>query len=93
MYKKILIAVALSTVSALAVAADSHGAATQSKAAKNSAVPTFEKLDKNHDGKISVDEAKTVPGLSAVFGRADEDGNGTLSKSEYDSITRGMKHS
>jgi hypothetical protein len=43
----------------------------------------FEELDGNHNGAISMDEAKVRPDLVENFTEIDSDGNGTLSVDEY----------
>jgi hypothetical protein len=50
--------------------------------------PTFEALDANQDGVISVDEAAVVEGLDIAS--ADTDGDGVLSRKEYEAATEGM---
>jgi hypothetical protein len=46
--------------------------------------PSFEDVDANKDGVISEDEAIKAKALSKMdFSAADKDGNGLLSKNEY----------
>jgi hypothetical protein len=45
--------------------------------------PTFEQLDFNHDGYVDRDEAARLPGLDAVFDKADRRADGRLDKVEY----------
>jgi hypothetical protein len=45
--------------------------------------PLFARFDSNHDGVISVAEASQIPGLAAVFDRADLDRDGRLSRAEF----------
>ena len=45
--------------------------------------PTFEQLDRNKDGVIDKNESGGVPGLSALFERADKSGDGKLDADEY----------
>jgi len=45
--------------------------------------PGFHALDKNKDGYISRDEAKSNPALAAKFREADKDNDGKLSRAEY----------
>ncbi|HEY4368028.1 MAG TPA: hypothetical protein VGN07_12415 [Steroidobacteraceae bacterium] len=44
----------------------------------------FEALDKNSDGKISLDEASADDKLFVAFKRLDMDKSGTLSKAEFE---------
>jgi Ca2+-binding EF-hand superfamily protein len=67
-------------VAALAVLAFANGAAlAQNKPAGNS----FEELDKNSDGKVSLDEASANDKLFTVFKGLDANHDGALSKAEY----------
>jgi hypothetical protein len=43
----------------------------------------FDKLDVNHDGKLSQDEAQAAPTVSTNFAAADRDHDGTVSKDEF----------
>lgn len=43
----------------------------------------FETLDKNHDGKISMDEAKASSTVAASFQSADKNSDGALTKAEF----------
>lgn len=43
----------------------------------------FEDIDSNHNGEISMDEAKVRPDLLKDFARSDSNGNGSLSIDEY----------
>ena len=45
--------------------------------------PTFEQLDRNHDGYLDRHEAEWLPGLSAIFDAADRRAEGRLDKVEY----------
>jgi len=46
---------------------------------------TFDTLDANKDGRISMPEAAADPKLVESFSTADKDGDGYLDHSEYDS--------
>jgi hypothetical protein len=48
------------------------------------AVHSFDDCDRNGDGWLDKSEAGGVPGLSANFERADADGDGRLSRQEFD---------
>jgi hypothetical protein len=43
----------------------------------------FDKLDTNHDGKLSRDEAQAHPTVQANFGNADANGDGVITKEEF----------
>ena len=43
----------------------------------------FDRLDANRDGMVAGPEAQQVPGLEAVFSRADVDHDGRLSRDEF----------
>jgi hypothetical protein len=45
---------------------------------------TFESLDANQDGRISMPEASADPKLVEEFSTADKNGDGYLDNSEYD---------
>jgi len=47
------------------------------------AKPSFESLDKNGDGKISLNEASTNDALFVAFKQLDTDKNGELTREEY----------
>jgi hypothetical protein len=43
----------------------------------------FDKLDTNHDGKLSQEEAQAAPTVATNFAAADRDHDGTVSKEEF----------
>ena len=45
--------------------------------------PTFEQLDRNHDGYVDRREADWLPGLATIFDAADRRADGRLDKVEY----------
>jgi len=45
--------------------------------------PTFEELDRNHDGYVDRREAEWLPGLAAIFDSADRRAEGRLDKVQY----------
>ncbi len=45
--------------------------------------PSFESLDKNADGKLSLDEASVDPALFTAFKTLDTNKDGYLSKEEF----------
>jgi Ca2+-binding EF-hand superfamily protein len=54
-----------------------------SAAYAQSGKPSFESLDKNADGKISLDEASADPALFTAFKTLDTNKDGYLSKEEF----------
>ena len=48
---------------------------------------TFETLDANKDGRISMPEASADPRLVEIFSTADKNGDGYLDNAEFDSST------
>ncbi|HKU14687.1 MAG TPA: hypothetical protein VJQ52_09840 [Steroidobacteraceae bacterium] len=60
-----------------ALAADSAGA-----------MPTFESLDKNSDGKVSLNEAADNDALFVAFKSLDTDKDGLLSREEFAAFQR-----
>jgi hypothetical protein len=49
----------------------------------NGGQPTFEQLDRNHDGYVDRREAAALPALGAVFAAADRHLRGRLDKVDY----------
>ncbi len=88
MFRRMLLTATLCAISAFALAAQHQGNAGKDTHA-TSPLPAFRTVDRNHDGKIDIDEARAVPSLKIMFGAADKNGDGTLSKSEYDALSRG----
>ena len=56
-------------------------------AASMAALPTFDEVDTNGDGKISMQEASNHQGLMTTFDQADADRDGLLSKAESQKLT------
>lgn len=54
--------------------------------ASMAALPTFDEVDTNGDGKISMKEASTHEGVMTTFDKADENRDGQLSKAEYEKL-------
>ena len=73
-------AFALSAVSVATLAAD--------KSSKANEWPSFNKVDTDGNGAISMDEARAVPGLADTFAQYDKNNDGQLSKSEYESAKK-----
>ncbi len=55
-------------------------------AASMAALPTFDEVDTNGDGKITLKEASSHQGLMTTFDEADVDRDGLLSKAEYQKL-------
>ncbi len=54
--------------------------------ASMAALPTFDEVDTNGDGKITMKEASSHEGLMTSFDKADVDRDGLLSKAEYQKL-------
>jgi Ca2+-binding EF-hand superfamily protein len=54
--------------------------------ASMAAPPTFDEVDSDGNGKITMREASSHEGLMARFDQADEDRDGLLSKAEYQKL-------
>lgn len=65
------------------------GLALCSAAAFAAASPSFESLDKNRDGRISGYETAGSKELNAVYVDADTDGDGLISRSEFEAWRSG----
>jgi Ca2+-binding EF-hand superfamily protein len=66
----------IATLLASVLAASAAGAADQK--------PTFESLDKNGDGKVSVQEASAHDALFVAFKSLDGDKDGELTREEFE---------
>jgi EF hand len=51
---------------------------------KQDMMSAFTKADANKDGKLDIVEAENVPGLVARFKQVDTDGDGMVSKAEFE---------
>lgn len=58
-------------------------AAPATAAADAEVTAAFTKADKNRDGKLSKEEAATLPAVAANFERADADKDGMISAAEF----------
>ncbi len=47
------------------------------------AMEAFDRADKNKDGKLSKEEADSMPAVAAKFAEIDADKDGSISKAEY----------
>ena len=54
--------------------------------ASMAALPAFNDVDANGDGKITMQEASSFEGLMTAFDKADEDRDGLLSEAEYQKL-------
>ena len=54
---------------------------------KTEMMAAFTKADVNKDGKLDIVEAENVPGLVARFKQVDTDGDGMVSKAEFEKAT------
>ena len=63
----------------------SSAAPTPDSPATSGTMPTFESLDRNGDGQLTVTEAQSNRSLAANFSAIDKLGRGYITKSEYDS--------
>ena len=80
---------ALLAGTAFAVNAQTATKAPAEPAAKSNAAVemSFAGADKNNDGKLSKDEAASIPGLAAQFDKLDKDKDGFLSPMEFSAAT------
>jgi hypothetical protein len=63
--------------------AGATGGTTASGGATGGAVPGFNEMDKDGDGKLTQSEASANPRLAENFQKVDSDGDGQLSRDEY----------
>ncbi|WP_105169866.1 calmodulin [Pseudoalteromonas sp. T1lg23B] len=71
--KNIIIATSLTLISSVSLLAQAGS--------------SFDRLDTDGNGAISLSESKALPKLMAQFKDLDTDGNGELSKSEYEKFS------
>jgi hypothetical protein len=77
--KLLIVAAALVPLAGIAA----EGEATQPRTPAGSSA-TFDTLDTNKDGRISMPEASADPALVESFSSADKNGDGYLDNAEYD---------
>jgi Ca2+-binding EF-hand superfamily protein len=82
MKTQLLAAALVALIPLTGIAGDKTQAPAQAKPAGKSA--TFDTLDANKDGRISMPEASVDPKLVESFSTADKNGDGYLDISEYD---------
>lgn len=80
-----------SVILALAVSALPFAAQAADKASSGKDWPSFKKIDADNSGAVSMDEARTVNGLAENFAPYDKNGDGQLSKSEYEAAKKAQK--
>jgi Ca2+-binding EF-hand superfamily protein len=49
----------------------------------DASAPSFFELDRNHDGRITSEEAQANPAVAQRFAAADLDGDGTIEPGEF----------
>jgi hypothetical protein len=52
---------------------------------------TFDRLDTNHDGKLSASEAAADPKVQGAWKKLDASGKGSISKSEFQAHASDIK--
>jgi Ca2+-binding EF-hand superfamily protein len=72
----------------VSIALGALAACSLALAADSGAKPSFESLDKNSDGKVSLNEAAENDGLFVAFKSLDNNKDGTLSKDEFAAYQR-----
>jgi hypothetical protein len=77
-----LIALAVAGAFAVPIAAS----AADDSPANPQAGRAFDRLDTNHDGYVSRDEARNASELNSRFSELDRDNNGMLSRQEYNAM-------
>jgi hypothetical protein len=87
MKTQLLAAALIASIPLAGIAGDKTQAPAQAQAKPASKSATFDTLDVNKDGRISMPEASVDPKLVESFSTADKNGDGYLDISEYDSNT------
>ena len=83
--------VALIPLAGLAAEGKTKPAPAPKAEAGQTASASFDTLDANKDGRISMPEASADPKLVESFSTADKNGDGYLDSSEYESAARQPK--
>jgi hypothetical protein len=76
-------AVSVSLMTALPLATTQLSLARYAMGEPSGGEPTFERLDRNHDGYVDRREAAVLPRLDVVFDAADRHGRGRLDKVDF----------
>lgn len=79
-------AIVLTTTAAWAQTGAAPAMADKAMTAKDM-MAAFTKADINKDGKLDIVEAENVPGLVARFKQVDTDGDGMVSRAEFEKAT------
>ncbi len=86
--RKLLVSAAaitvLSTTSAVWAQAAGPAAGGAKATSSKEMMAAFAKADANSDGKLDIVEAEGVPGLVSRFKQVDADGDGMVSKAEFE---------
>ena len=85
MKTKLLAAAAVMLIPLAGLAAEPDKTVTPEPTTPSGQSATFDTLDTNKDGRISMPEASADPKLVESFSTADKDGDGYLDSSEYES--------
>ena len=85
MKTKLLAAAAVMMIPLAGLAAEPDKAVTPEPTTPSGQSSSFDTLDANKDGRISMPEASADPKLVESFSTADKDGDGYLDSSEYES--------
>jgi len=85
MNSKLLAAAAVMMIPLAGLAAEPQQTTPPEPTTPSGQTATFDTLDANKDGRISMPEASADPKLVESFSTADKDGDGYLDSSEYES--------
>jgi len=85
MNTKLLVAALVASIPLAGIAAESAKTQPETPAGQSG---TFDMLDSNKDGRISMPEASADPKLVESFSTADKNGDGYLDNEEFDSRTK-----
>ena len=91
MNPRLLAVVALIPLAGIAAAGDNKGDPKPMAKATSDQTVSFDALDANKDGRISMPEASADPTVVEAFSSADKNGDGYLDNAEFKSIARPPK--
>ncbi len=88
--KAVMVSLAAGTfsLSTYAAAEGAAGQASGQKGSEGAEWPSFRKADADNSGAISMDEARSISGLGDSFAQYDKNGDGQLSRSEYEAARK-----